>query len=444
MPALRLFVSHSSRLDDVEHKYGYDDANWCLLRETCDCLKAHYGPAIRILVDRDGLIPGDDWNHELNLWLAECQAAIILVSRRAMEKSDWVAKEATILGWRKALDPKFELIPVTIDGESCPADLAKGYWGSLDMNRIQCVHVERQAQAIVHGVARRLGDPEDLASRCALLTPLDHLRDSITKLLADKATANALETALDDLGPVEPEAVGLGLPDPNRYAHRLAQRLLQTSGSNVRSCFDAFRRINEHAPLLLLEQKKWLLRQLRALWVHPGAAGFLPSAIEDGRPLVLCGRLVTHTDNLLRAEAYTLERYLERAWPGRHPRCVPIAELKTVDQVRVEIRRRVLGDGVPPWLLDTQLDAQVNQEPTAIVVIIPATEDGGGLPDPHLRRDLEQLTHTYDKLVLVFASCTTAEALPDGLRPITPLLDCDAESSAYLAERAAATTLSQD
>lgn len=82
----RLIVSHSSRLDDVPHRYTDDDANWCLLGEVCDRLKARYGDAIQILVDRDGLISGDDWNRELNLWLAECQEAILLVSKRALER----------------------------------------------------------------------------------------------------------------------------------------------------------------------------------------------------------------------------------------------------------------------------------------------------------------------------------------------------------------------
>ncbi|MBK1649582.1 toll/interleukin-1 receptor domain-containing protein [Rhabdochromatium marinum] len=443
MAPLKLFISHSSRLDDVPHKYTDDDANWRLLRKTCDGLKERYGDAIHILVDRDGLIPGDDWNRELNLWLAECQAAIILVSKRALEKSDWVAKEAAILGWRKVLNPNFILIPVTIEGESCQADLAVGFWGSLEMSRIQCVSARHDAQTIVEGVVDSLGNPADLSHSCAC-TPLDLLRDAVAKLLVDAATATALETALDDFGPLTTHAVGPGLPSLNRYAHRLAERLLQTSGDDVRSCFNAFRHILDRVPLLSGSQQRLLLKQLRALWVHPGAAGFLPAAGEDKRPLALCGQMVTLADDLLKAEAYTLERYLERAWPGSHPRCVPITELQSAEQVRAEIRRRVLGPGVPSSLPDALLDVQVNQEPTAIVVIIPATESVGGLPDPLLRRDLEQLTRIYHKLVLVFASCLPAHDMPDGLRPITPPLEANTEMSAYLAERAAVTILDQD
>ncbi len=116
MPALKLFVSHSSRLDDVAHKYTRDDHNWRLLEDTCRAIRQKYGGRVEVLVDKDGLVPGEDWNHRLNLWLAECHVAIVLFSRRAIEKSDWVAKEAAILSWRAELDKDFTLIPVMLDG----------------------------------------------------------------------------------------------------------------------------------------------------------------------------------------------------------------------------------------------------------------------------------------------------------------------------------------
>jgi len=438
MSALKLFLSHSSRLDDVKHKYTDNDANWRLLRETCDCLKARYGDQIRILVDKDGLIPGDDWNRELNLWLAECQAAIVLVSRRALERSDWVAKEAAILGWRRALDPGFVLIPVTIEGESTPADLAQGFFGSLDLGRLQCAHVARVAESIVDGIALGLGDPAVLAARCAK-TPLDLLQGGIARLLADTATEDSLEAAL--------VALGCAVFDPrvsnrDRFAEALARQFFQTSLDAPESCFRAYRGTCDHlTPRLAWERARELFEQVRALWVHPGAAAYLPAALDDRRALTLSGQLLTQADDLLGTEAYTLERYLQRAWPGAHPRCVPVGAARTAAQVQAEIRRRVLGEGLPPMLTATQLDRQVNREPTAIVVIVCAADDGGGLPDPRLRAELEQLTAIYDKLVLVFASTTPLAALPETLRLIMPPLDPQTEGDAFLAERAATTDL---
>ena len=99
--------------------------------------------ARHVLVDKDGLIPGDDWNHRLNLWLAECHAAIILFSKRAVEKSGWVAKEAAILSWRAELDDGFTLIPVTLKGESTAQDLARDFLGTLRIDCVLCSSARR-------------------------------------------------------------------------------------------------------------------------------------------------------------------------------------------------------------------------------------------------------------------------------------------------------------
>ncbi len=137
MSALKLFISHSSRLDDVEAQSTPAlDRNWRLLDDTCKAIRKKYGDRVAVLVDKDGLIPGEDWNHQLNLWLAECRVAvIILFSKRAIEKSDWVGKEAAILSWQAEVlaDKDFTLIPVMLDGESTPEDLAKDFLqGSRD------------------------------------------------------------------------------------------------------------------------------------------------------------------------------------------------------------------------------------------------------------------------------------------------------------------------
>ena len=49
MSALKLFVSHSSRLDDVEHKHPDQDHNWRLLGETCKAIKDTYGARVEVL-----------------------------------------------------------------------------------------------------------------------------------------------------------------------------------------------------------------------------------------------------------------------------------------------------------------------------------------------------------------------------------------------------------
>ncbi|MCF1182440.1 toll/interleukin-1 receptor domain-containing protein [Marichromatium gracile] len=416
-----------------------------MLRETFDRIKERYGDSIRILMDRNGLIPGDDWNKELNLWLAECQAAIILVSNRALEKSDWIAKEMSILSWRKALDPDFIFIPITIQGESNPNDLESGFWKSLDIDRTTSHHaIERSAESIIDGIVRCLGGPQELSARCAL-TPLDRLRDAIAKLLSDEATATALEDALEDFEPTPSERLGCGLPTAKRYAYRLAEHMMQAHNDDAKWCFEAFERVLRSAPLLSLEKRFLLLEKLRFFWVDPGAAGLLAVAQKTKEQLVLCGRWVMHADVFLETEAYTLERYLQRAWPGENLCCIPIANFREVEQIRAEIRERILTKkGLPPDLTDSEIDDYIKNIKTIIVVAINASADQGGIPDPRQLRELKNLSDFYHKFILVFSSCASEEDLPEGVRAITPTLDQNLEKQAYLTERVTVTSLGQE
>jgi len=121
MVALKLFISHSSRLDDesVDSSDPEKNSNLKLLLEVIEDIKLEYGESIDILVDKDEykLPPGHDWEKRLNEWLAECHAAIILFFQKSCRKLQLVKKEATILSWRRELDKEFILIPVCIQGQ---------------------------------------------------------------------------------------------------------------------------------------------------------------------------------------------------------------------------------------------------------------------------------------------------------------------------------------
>jgi hypothetical protein len=63
MAALKLFISHSSRLRPADAGDDQAQRNWQLLQATCKTLKDAYREKIEILVDHAGLHPGDDWEH---------------------------------------------------------------------------------------------------------------------------------------------------------------------------------------------------------------------------------------------------------------------------------------------------------------------------------------------------------------------------------------------
>jgi len=71
----------------------------------------------RPLVDRALVQPGDRWRACLLNWLGACQGAVVLLTKRAVDR-EWVRAEATILGWRSWLDPSLRVVPALLDGDT--------------------------------------------------------------------------------------------------------------------------------------------------------------------------------------------------------------------------------------------------------------------------------------------------------------------------------------
>ena len=424
MPALKLFVSHSSRLDDVEHKYTSNDRNWKLLADTCEAIKKHYGNRVEVLVDKDGLLPGDKWNDCLNIWLAECHAAIILLSKRALEKSAWVAKEATILSWRAELDESFILIPVLLAGETKPEDLDKGFLGELKINRNQCISAVQNATEIVNGIVRKLGEPDFLAGEYSQ-TPLEILQGGIAELISD-ATEASICKAIEKVGCAKPNP-----PPGNKkgYASLLARHFLQQAPEPVGNCFRIFKdALSQLTPAPTYDRAKELFKYIRPFWVEPADVALLRLAKQRGYAVALNGQLINWNDEELKTSCYTLERYIERAWPAPESDqflAVPLTEPKPAAEIKVEIRRKILGGGpLPPGPNpEVTQDRAINRDPRTIVLLVLAHADKGGLPDPTLTEDLITLFKVYEKLLLVFDVGIERPVLPRSIKAGQERLD---------------------
>jgi hypothetical protein len=432
---MKLFVSHSSRLDDVPHKWTSADRNWRLLDDTCKAIKAHYGHRIEILVDKDGLVPGDQWNHRLNLWLAECHAAIILVSKRALEKSDWVAKEAAILSWRAEIDPDFALIPVTLQGETTAGDLANGFGGSIRLDDSQCIRDACSGADVLAGL-RRLGwEPDALPHTHE--TPLDLLRAGIAELLADRATPASIEAALGRLGaPTTPT----GAPRHERRADQLARRLLDLRADAPGSCFDDFRTVlQDLAPDPALGDRDivQLFKAIRALWVMPAAASHLPRALREGHPIALAATQAHLADPELGTEHYTLDRYIERAWLRKPAfRVIPVTGVGDVDQVRQQIRAAYFPPPAFRVLRPDVMDEHLRADPNCYPILTIATgKDGRPPPDRAQLQDLVVLRQEYPQLVVLLTMEPDHDPLSNKrVSIVEPALDPDAELRAYSGE----------
>lgn len=96
-----VFISHSSR--------GDERAAW--VRERLrECLSALNWD---VKVDTDALQDGVEWRGQLYTWLADCDAAVILLNKAALESS-WVKREAHVLMWRRALGAPLTVVPVLL------------------------------------------------------------------------------------------------------------------------------------------------------------------------------------------------------------------------------------------------------------------------------------------------------------------------------------------
>jgi TIR domain len=107
--ACRVFISHSAHAAE-------EPATQVFLDDLSAAIRA--APGFEPLADQTDLQAGDVWMQQLYTWMGLCDAAVILLSPRAVtrENSVWVPRETNLLLWRKSLDPRFVVIPVLIGG----------------------------------------------------------------------------------------------------------------------------------------------------------------------------------------------------------------------------------------------------------------------------------------------------------------------------------------
>lgn len=425
MASLKLFISHSSNLDEIDAQGCPLGKNWELLRETCKAIRDHYGNRVEILVDYEGLTPASEWRARLDDWLGECDAAIILFSKRALEDSLWVKFEASILRWRSSRDPAFILLPVLLEGESNPKDLEESFWGAIGIGNRQCIRSAAGAAQIVAGVRGVLGELDQPDAGTTFGARFKAVRDLIEECLNRPNHGKSLQTVWD--------AVSGGRPAPSwpddpvrRNALGLAQLLFGDTEQSVRT----FKKIVQsmHPPF---QRPLDLFHYIRPLWVDAAAAECLKAWQTNGFLLALNGDYVNCSDAQLKTNCYTLDRYLERA--VLHKSVVRVVQAPRPDPnaIRDEIRTSVdkQWPSYPKERID-RVDKRVRTLDSPVVALVPASD---GLPDPRLVDDLKRLRdEVCPKLVCVFATGgSMPSAIPADIRPVLPELDPDCEYEHY-------------
>ncbi|MGH7507787.1 MAG: toll/interleukin-1 receptor domain-containing protein, partial [Longimicrobiales bacterium] len=244
----RLFVSHSSL--DAE-----------LTRELCAQLEdTPAQPGYDVLVDYTELKPGVDWPRHLHEYMAHCHAAVLLLTPDSVT-SPWVLKEATILAWRRSLDPSFQLFPVRLSGVD-DAVLVKEKFGPLMLELIQRVASDDPA-AIANAVRARVGRPDATA-----WTPFDRLVGRLTDLLS-KVGPETLKEIAERLS-VEPPAWRPDVDVREQYVRQIARRILTEDLGGFQGVHQLIDALSfTPAP----ENVKQLFRIIAPYWVDAEAAG---------------------------------------------------------------------------------------------------------------------------------------------------------------------------
>ncbi|MFC7303000.1 toll/interleukin-1 receptor domain-containing protein [Streptomyces monticola] len=257
-----------------------------------------------VKVDYRDIVPGRDWNPELNQWLLECDAAVILLNAHAL-RSDWVRREVAILTFRRFHNPRLQLFPVLL-GDLDTKDLDAA--GLIDMAPVQSARFTAAQWAD--------GGREKLTA--LLLDQFARLPDLGACTGTDDALHGWITRIARCLGECGTEslkaaAAQLGLTDADlaqvegtvAAALFLAYQMLDTADQRLH---EALYELDPDLPEARFSQ---LVKELRSIWVDVEAARhLLPREPDHGGVVVLTARVPdTAVFHVQRAFCMSLRRF---------------------------------------------------------------------------------------------------------------------------------------
>jgi len=384
--SLKLFVSHSSKNDD----------NLALLKKVCDSL-AQAG--FDILVDKGGKIPiGEEWFRYLTEWMAECHVAVILFSSAAFEDSNWVRAEATILSWRKRLQPEFKLIGVLLDGLQPEQFDHDAYYRVIRINDFQQVRdfrsddLENQITRIIDAIGKvdtqRLTPPfQEIARRG---------RDILNEL-----KENPLKDAWNNLEDIDKPQWRPGMD----YGDALARLLLRSPKKALTNLHNL---LWELVHVLGKKRAGVLLDLYKGLWVSPQAACELCCHSDQNNSIAI---------NCTEVEKFTGLTYARRAWPyPKSPKLISAGNSRTLNDI----------EGILLSYFESKSQFRYTLNPVLLVFPMLEHQESEIFPDASL---LEELKILYPKVTVVVETGATIPYELDYLTPLHPLLESDEEKT---------------
>jgi TIR domain len=397
---LRLFISHSSPTPPTQGR----------LRALVEAIEQAAGPeTIRVLVDYEQILGGDDWRRRIAFMLNACHAGIVLLDDAALA-SKWVLAETTFLSLRHLAIDSFGFLPVSFLDEP---DLNKARaaraaqrdflrdtsWDVVQLPGVQYVRgrTPEQVGSEVVRVLRHRGWLTPTPS------PVDRLADQLSPKLTDvgprtlQELADQMADARDYIAQDTRSLAALAL-----VRHMLRCGLLASTRCEMDRFGTAF-------PDL---RRREILEELAPLPIDPEAAVALIQRRSSGG----YGHVSLYTD----VPTFTIPLYVRRAhlaWSP--PLCLAIENtFGTVEDLRAKLReewRRRHPPLVRP-LTDAQVDAKLNRSEGFLYVWVP-----GPLADDVL----VELDRAYPRVTFIIQHGEGQEpaVLPPGVLPVTPALD---------------------
>lgn len=250
---IKLFISHSAH-----QAADKQILNQLIIRlEEADFL---------VYCDHKRLNPGDSWRHELYSAIGCCHAAIVLVTKEALDivSHPWVFKECSMLTIIKWSDKSFPIFPVAMTGVTAD-DIKHSPFEALHINEIQIASPD-SLNLLIETITDRLrniqcsAEDEPLYHHHKRIEA--HLR-SITDPEPLKEAIEYVDSELDSWDPLDKEV---------RY--RLARILLTLNPDQV---IDALRGI---LPTLGEQRSAGLIDQLAPFWLDLPAIAQLDNIVQ--------------------------------------------------------------------------------------------------------------------------------------------------------------------
>jgi hypothetical protein len=245
----RIFISHSSQDRNLTE---------AVVKALSPPSANH--PGFDILVDKDCLKAGQEWPVQLHAMMAYAHAGLLLFTRAAMDRPDWIRKEAYILTWRRSLDPKFKVFYVYLD-DVTEQDLTDRGFAPAHLGLIQRLS-SKNAVAIAEEI--RTFETRSVEIK----TPFEELAFYLGQhLKLDQAAVEDLATGLG--APPVPWLPGEGNPGINRIAARVLAGQFGTI-ENLGSLIGKLKILN-----IPKESLKIVMRWVGPHWLPQEAAGRL-------------------------------------------------------------------------------------------------------------------------------------------------------------------------